>query len=128
MLATMLNNSQENLTGAEARLLASGEAYVRFAVQQPGYFSIMFQTDLINPQDPEYVAARSISRDVLEQSVRDLMTQNDVSEQKINATVIALWSQVHGFASLWLAGNFGDPDDAALLDSLLVDMLHSLKL
>ena len=108
-------------------LLAAGEAYVRFAVNHPAHFSIMFQSDLIDQDDPDYRAAGAISSGVLESCVQNLYGSAASGDRNIHATVVALWSQVHGFASLWLTGNFGDPTDLDLLETLLQDMLTSLK-
>ena len=50
----------------------------------------------------------------------------NLSERQVNAVLIALWSQVHGFAKLWLAGNLGDPNDRALMEILVSDSLSSI--
>ena len=127
LLAERLSESQVQNQSSEARLQAAGEAYIRFAVTKPAHFSIMFQPDLINPDDPAYRAAGAASFRVLESCVRALLSPSHGDDGSINATVVALWSQVHGFASLWLAGNFGDPDDLDLLETLIEDTLTSLK-
>ena len=127
LLEGMLRESQQARANDEARLLAAGEAYVRFAVQQPAHFAIMFQTDLINPT-AEYLALGVRSRAILEQCVAALLKPRGAGQKQIDATVITLWSQVHGFAHLWLTGNLGDPADRALFNQLLDDMLHSLQL
>jgi hypothetical protein len=49
-----------------------------------------------------------------------------VPESRIAATEVALWSLVHGFSSLWLAGNLGDITDSKLLSSLIDSTLGSL--
>ncbi len=123
LLTLQLNTSQSSQQDTGQRLAATGEAYIRFAVMHPAHFSIMFQSDLINLQHPDYVAACGTSRAVLEQCVLDLADGAHAGDHEINATVVALWSQVHGFADLWLAGNFGDPTDMSLLQNLLDDLL-----
>ncbi len=126
LLAVALTESQLGNQTEVQRLLAAGDAYIRFAASHPAHFSIMFQSDLINRQNADYIAASAVAKGVLEQSVRALAGDKAIDDRKLNATVIALWSQVHGFAKLWLAGNFGDPGDMALLDELLADMLTSI--
>lgn len=128
LLARMLNASQSSEQTAEQNLLAAGQAYIRFAVAKPAHFAIMFQSDQINPDDPDFQAAGEISRGILQSCVRELLPLKSLEGRNPNAILIALWSQVHGFASLWLAGNFGDPNDMELLQALIEDMLTSLKL
>lgn len=128
LLARMLNESQSSGQSAEQRLLAAGEAYIRFAVAEPALFAIMFQSDQINQEDPEFRSAGEVSRGILLSCVQELLPHKSLGGRNHNAILIALWSQVHGFASLWLAGNFGDPHDLELLQALIEDMLTSLKL
>ena len=37
---------------------AAGDAYVRFALDEPGLFAVMFRSDLLDNDDPESLAAR----------------------------------------------------------------------
>jgi AcrR family transcriptional regulator len=126
-LAVALKLSQTRKRSARSRLLAAGEAYVLFAVTQPAFFSIMFQSDLIDNQDAQYLQASASSIQILHQDVRDLEGGTASTKRKISSTVIALWSQVHGFATLWLAGNFGDPEDMDQLRTLLSSILKGVE-
>jgi len=122
LLAVALADQQRDQQTASKRLIAAGEAYIRFAVANPAHFAIMFQSDLIDCHNVDYLAAGAITWQVLEDSVRALGAD---SERAIAATVVSLWSKVHGFSTLWLAGNFGDPGDEQLLQSLITEMLTS---
>ena len=125
LLAAALGQAIAGATGTEAQLKAAGEAYIRFAVGHPGQFNIMFQSEQIDRQNPDYKAAAETTRSHLEQCVATFL--GDKAEQRhLTAVVTALWSQVHGFSCLWLAGNFGDPADEALLGQMLRDMLSSI--
>jgi len=125
LLALELADKQGLQRTDNKRLIAAGEAYIRFAVANPAHFSIMFQSDLIDCNNADYLAAAAVSRQVLEDGVRALGTGN---ERAIATRVISLWSQVHGFSTLWLADNFGDPSDVELLNVLLSDMLSGFEL
>ncbi len=125
LLAKELDAQILHKRAPRSRLLAAGEGYVRFAVGHPGYFNVMFQSAQIHPTSPALVEARQKSRDVLRQSVINL-DGGDVNNRKLNGIVTALWSQVHGFSILWLAGNFGDPDDTPLFEQLLPEMLNGI--
>ena len=124
LLALELADKQHHQHTANKRLIAAGEAYIRFAVANPAHFAIMFQSDMIDSSNVDYLAAAAVTKQVLEDGVRALGVD---SESAIAARVISLWSQVHGFSTLWLAGNFGDPGDVDLLQSLLSDMLAGFE-
>jgi len=85
-------------------LLQTGIVYVRFAVEHRGYFEVMFRPDLYRESDPELIRARERSLEVLYRAARQgagLPGSRDVT-----GLAVAAWSVVHGFATLWLAGNF----------------------
>jgi hypothetical protein len=67
----------------------------------------MFRRDLHRPDDPEVVEARAAGSAVIFDGVR-LELGPDASDHDVFAGVAAAWSFVHGFATLWLSGNF-DP-------------------
>jgi AcrR family transcriptional regulator len=125
-LAIRLQQGQTDTTLAKDRLRAAGEAYIRFAIEQPAYFSVMFRHDLIDVTDVEHKSRSARSKDVLRGCIEELLEPAGVPESRIAATEVALWSLVHGFSSLWLAGNLGDITDSKLLSSLIDSTLGSL--
>lgn len=131
ILASHLEQSQLGLSEPLERLKSAGEAYVRFALSHPGHFSVMFQKELINSELDSFVNASKGARRVLEIAIEDLaksqQTSGSVSRRRIEATLAALWSQVHGFSLLWKAGNFGNPNDQKRLSKLLKDMLMGIS-
>lgn len=97
-------------------LLQSGLAYVRFAVEHPGHFQVMFRPDLQRTDDPALAVARDRSFDVLYRAARRGAGLAD--DDDVTGLAVAAWSVVHGFATLWLGGNLaeqlsGDLDEAA---------------
>jgi AcrR family transcriptional regulator len=114
----------------EQRLLDAGYAYIQFALSRTAYFEVMFRPALTNSEDPEYISSSQAARNILEVCVRDLLLEQHplkkYPEQQIQAIVIALWSQVHGFANLWLAGNLGDITDTVRRDMVVLEVLSSL--
>jgi AcrR family transcriptional regulator len=85
-------------------LLLTGIVYVRFAVEHRGYFEVMFRPDLYRETDPELVRARDRSLEVLYSAARQGAGMSERDD--ITGLAVAAWSVVHGFATLWLAGNF----------------------
>jgi AcrR family transcriptional regulator len=88
----------------EDALLQTGIVYVRFAVEHRGYFEVMFRPDLYREADPDLVRARERSLEVLYRAARQGAGLPDDGD--ITGLAVAAWSVVHGFATLWLAGNF----------------------
>ncbi len=123
LLAVALRKSQVEKVSAMSRLVAAGKAYVKFAIDQPAYFTVMFQFDLINCDDPEFIRAGFLTKQVLEDCVREMDRDVPANKKQIQSKVISLWSQVHGFATLWKMGSFGNPADRELLESLLSEMM-----
>jgi AcrR family transcriptional regulator len=97
-------------------LVQSGIAYVRFAVEHRPYFEVMFRPELYRPDDPELRAARDDSLAVLYDAARRGARIDDSGD--VTGLVVAAWSAVHGFATLWLTANLadqiGDDLDAAI--------------
>ena len=91
------------------RLREQGVAYVEFAMRHPGRFRLMFRDALLSP-DPELQRAGNAAFLVLENGVREAFGIATGGELPPAAwtVVIALWSVVHGFAHLAIAGRF-DP-------------------
>ena len=130
ILAEKLQNSQTDLSEPLEQLTSAGEAYVRFALAHPGHFGVMFQKELIHADNVDYITSSKNARLVLEKAIealaRSQAKSENVSRRNVEATLAALWSQVHGFSLLWQAGNFGDPDDQKRLTKLLKDMLAGI--
>jgi AcrR family transcriptional regulator len=119
LLADELRSAAEE-TGS---FLEVGVAYVRFAIGHRGHFEVMFRPDQVHADDPELVAARVAGGAVLRRSLAELSRTGDASRPDSaggqgEATALAAWALVHGFATLWLAGGFpttlgDDPEQAA---------------
>lgn len=98
---------RETTSGAASgpdALLQGGIAYVIFALTHRAHFEVMFRPELLNADDPELVTARLEAIDVLFRAVGAGLGTGD--PEQVAATAIAAWSVAHGFAALWLNGNF----------------------
>ncbi|MEV3990299.1 TetR/AcrR family transcriptional regulator [Streptomyces sp. NPDC049837] len=87
-----------------ADLREAGVRYVRFAMDHPAHFQVMFQPGLHRPDDPALLAARTRAGDRLREAVADAV---DTDEPRLAG--IAAWSLAHGFATLLLTHNLTDP-------------------
>lgn len=112
------------------RLIGSGEAYIRFLLNHPAYFAVMFRPDLIVANDPSYQTASQQPGAVLTQFIEESLEASGktLHPDIVSATAIALWSQVHGFASLWSTSNLGDQEDKDLLSETMTRMFNAIQL
>jgi AcrR family transcriptional regulator len=86
--------------GKRAALLASGEAYIGFALSHPGVFRIMFRPDLCDPMRfPDLRQAGARAHAELERLVRI------VHGNRLSAALASIyWAYVHGMACLMIDG------------------------
>jgi AcrR family transcriptional regulator len=113
--------------GSVDYVVAIGRGYVAFAERHPQSFGLIFRTANLDREEPEFVAA---SREAFSHPVRAVGalygSDDPMSDPKLAEIVIGIWSQVHGFAALLLAGQF-DKHVAggrrAIIDKLVPPML-----
>ena len=110
LLGATLERAQE-----AGGFLEVGLAYLRFAMDHPAHFDVMFQPDLYDAGDPAVVGARAASTHALYGAASD-----DFPDADARRVGIAGWAFVHGFASLWRShsfqGRLGDDPVAAAGD------------
>jgi AcrR family transcriptional regulator len=115
----LLAGALEDAAGTS--FLDVGVAYVRFARDHPGHFTVMFTPDVLDPTDTELTIARSRTFAVLQNGVQSLAADGELQDAR--AAVVAAWSLVHGFAGLAATGNFAG---AGLIDPTAGDDLLDL--
>jgi AcrR family transcriptional regulator len=86
----------------QRELLMIGLAYIRFAVDEPGRFRVMFRPEHVREEDPGYQRAREGAFGVLVAAVRELRPELDPDGPELLSAATGAWSIVHGFATLWL--------------------------
>ncbi|MEZ0350084.1 TetR/AcrR family transcriptional regulator [Mycobacterium sp. pR1184] len=90
----------EALTAARGHFADAALAYVRFAIDHPGHYQVMFNKSLLDVADTELAAAEAAAAGELSRGVatlRDAHAQADPAGAQL-----AAWSLVHGFSTLWL--------------------------
>ncbi len=88
------------LADARPEFIHAAMAYVRFAVDNPGHYEVMFDRSLVDPHDAELVAAQAAAGAELASGVGTL--DDPRAEEDPQSAGLAAWSLVHGFAMLWL--------------------------
>jgi AcrR family transcriptional regulator len=98
------------LTAARPRFIDAAMAYVRFAIDHPGHYDVMFDKSLLDATDPGLVAAEQAAAAELALGVSSLADPKAAADPE--AARLAAWSLVHGFSQLWLnaaVNSEGDP-------------------
>jgi AcrR family transcriptional regulator len=90
--------------GAGQRFRAAGRAYTGFAVAHPAHFAVMWQRDLLHPDDPDLAAAGDRTFELLLAGVRDIQAEGWAAGSEPQTVAYLAWSVVHGLAALWLGG------------------------
>jgi hypothetical protein len=124
-LIAALRAANQSGSDRKARILAQGHAYVRYALEQPARFDLMWRYEALNLNDPAHRAAGFEAFSLLHEVVTgvpagDCDTQNGPG-QPINPKVAAVWSLVHGFAQLARQGSF-DAETPGLLEGVLATL------
>lgn len=108
--------------GRTARLMAALRGYVRFAEAHPHLFGLMFSGADIDFHDPELGPAAADSYAVLREIAAGLdWDQADAPDAALRAEML-LWSLVHGYAQLSIAGLFAE-DGATGAPKLPIDAI-----
>jgi AcrR family transcriptional regulator len=112
------------------RMRQQGHGYVRFAVDQPGRFQLMFRKDLLSADHAGLQAAGDRALGQLESTVRALhgVAPGQPLSAAAQSDLLAAWSAVHGFAHLALAGKLSHmhKDKGATSARLLAEVLPPL--
>src|SRR5271163_5159603 len=90
------------LAEARPRFLDAALAYVRFAIEHPGHYRVMFDKSLVDPSNRELLAAQAAAGAELSRGVASLPDQHSQADPP--GAELAAWSLVHGFSMLWLNG------------------------
>lgn len=96
---------------AAERLRLHGLAYVRFAIEHPAHYRVMFGPEI--PDKRLYAtlhAAASECFEDLRESVRACQAQGVLSGAEVDFHAIRSWALVHGLASLFIDGQLGATD------------------
>lgn len=112
------------LSEARPEFREAALAYVRFAVEHPGHYAVMFDRSLVDPDDTDLDAARSAAGAELAAGVGTL--DDPRAEQDPQAAGLAAWSLVHGFAMLWLNGAIDTDSDPVQTAQRVAQMLFTL--
>lgn len=88
---------------ADQRLAACGRGYLRFALEHPAHFRVMFRPELLQSLPALSPGARSAYQ-VIDEAVHAMQAAGLAPPVDHDLLVISAWSTVHGLAALLLDG------------------------
>jgi AcrR family transcriptional regulator len=100
----------------------AGRGYLRFALAEPGVFSVMFRPDLCDIGDPLYQEASAASFTQLMEVAAAAQAAGWQEHMPTARLAAVLWSNVHGLAELWLHGALQAVVDDKDLEALATDL------
>jgi AcrR family transcriptional regulator len=96
------------------RLADAGWAYVRFALDHPNHFRVMFSGRLSQTQpSPPLQAVMSRAYSVLLGTIEAGQSAGQMADGDATELATAAWAQVHGLASLLIERRLGPPSASA---------------
>jgi AcrR family transcriptional regulator len=108
-LTRMLQEAGASAATPVERLHAQGAAYVRFALQYPGRFEMMFSHRQRLADDDRLKGAGKAAYAELEHTLEACVPEKNPQAARLAA--VAAWSAVHGFAKLAVEGKFDQSVD-----------------
>ncbi len=94
------------------RFRRMGEEYVRFAVENPAHYRLMYGKEALTRQDrPELREAAIALFEQLVSVIQAHQRSGGIKQQDPRAQAYVAWSAVHGLASLWIEGHILATDD-----------------
>ncbi len=88
------------LLDARGNFADAALAYVRFAIEHPGHYQVMFNKPLLDATDAHLAAAEAAAGAELARGVASLRDPKAHADPA--GAALAAWSLVHGFSTLWL--------------------------
>lgn len=113
------------LKGARPDFLDAALAYVRFALDHPGHYEVMFDKSLYDASDQALVEAETAAGAELATGVGTL--DDPRAKNDPQAAALAAWSLVHGFSLLWLNKAIDDGADPMATVHRVAGMLFGPK-
>lgn len=131
-MALAIEAAQAGTVDPLTLLRGVGEGYVRFALDEPGWFDVAFfaMADMANTVSPAATGRTGRSPyQQLEDALDALVRAGLLDRQRAPGAAITCWSGVHGFATLVTRGPLRElPREAAdaLARDLVDDLVHGV--
>ncbi|MFD2572559.1 TetR/AcrR family transcriptional regulator [Spirosoma soli] len=120
-----------SITDPFERLVEMGRSYIRFAVENPELFDLMFiMTAPIDKLDKENWVEGDRSFGLLVQVVQDCMDAGVFQPRDTRVVAMMIWSAIHGYTALYLRkrlGMFDECDRQPIMDDAFNLLCETLR-
>jgi AcrR family transcriptional regulator len=106
------------------QLVAIGTAYVRFAVERPSHFQVMFDSAIHRRKNPAVDVPADRCFQILAATVHQAAVRKDV--RSLETLTAAIWALMHGHAMLALDDSFSNMEFETGTNTLVHDSLELL--
>jgi AcrR family transcriptional regulator len=114
-LKAALDRARPRVAGLPEQLTEMGFAYVRFAVENPAHYRVMFGGFLERCKDePGLMADAGAAFQALVDAIVDLQRERLVRQDDPRQLARFVWATVHGIAMLAIDGQLGPEPDAGV--------------
>ena len=103
--------SVQNIEDPVQRLMAHGEVYIKFAIENPEQYDLMFIMEQPLIKKPEEWHTGMNSYDLLRQNVKECTDRGLLKFDNYEAASFALWAFVHGIASILIKRGMMVPEE-----------------
>jgi AcrR family transcriptional regulator len=110
LLGETLGDSFSSSDRTVEGLAAAGVAYVRFSVNNPGYFRVMWRNELLDQSHPGLDEAGRAAFTALTTAVEAAQSEGWAPGRQAADIAALAWASVHGMAQLHLDGPLRDMD------------------
>ena len=106
-----------------------GEEYIRFALENPAHYRLMYGTEALSRRDlPELREAGNALYERLVAEIETYQRSGDIKRTDSRAQAYVAWSAVHGLASLLMNGQImADVDVDALIRQTTHTVLDGMR-
>lgn len=107
------------------RLKDSGRGYIRFAMEEPEYFYLMFCTNCQEVEfEGELAHTATRSYELFHSNVAECVKSGHFGDVNVETVVAALWANVQGMAELISTGRLECVDEHGALDTLIESVIE----
>ena len=119
------------LTDPFEKLVEMGRSYIRFAVENPELFDLMFiMTAPMDTLDKQDWVEGDQAFGLLTQVVQECMDAGIFGSHDVRATAMMIWSSIHGYTALFLRkrlGMFPECDRQGVMDDAFALFCQTLR-
>jgi AcrR family transcriptional regulator len=112
---------ETNRDDPRKRLVAIGAAYVRFAVEKPSHFQVMFDSAVHRRKDPAVDVPADRAFQILAETVHEAAARKDMRTKETLAA--AIWALMHGHAMFAMDNSFANMQFETSTETLVHDSL-----